>query len=183
MPSSACYWPPKAVQTRSQQHVGFWHESDLPRRPLFARFRGQSRHQSEGDQPLPWEPVDPEASLRLLLTSFGSRLGSLMMDQAILPAVAVVRHTLPVKAKRASMTCVQRRSAHRIRGTTLMVGTGGAVHLLPCPKRSSAILVADRHGRREEATVESLQNPASALPSGRGYHLTRRSFPSNGEAP
>src|SRR6266566_2297931 len=25
------------------------------------------------------------------------------------------------------MTCVQRRSAHRIRGTTLVVGTGGAV--------------------------------------------------------
>jgi hypothetical protein len=49
------------------------------------------------------------------------------MDQAIIPAVAVVRHTLPVTAKRASMTCVQRRSAHRIRGTTLVVGTGGAV--------------------------------------------------------
>src|SRR2546430_8673310 len=43
------------------------------------------------------------------------------------PAVAVVRHTLPVKAKRASITCVQRRSPHRIRGTTLVVGTGGAV--------------------------------------------------------
>src|SRR2546430_11982185 len=46
------------------------------------------------------------------------------------PAVAVVRHTLPVKAKRASMTCVRRRSAHRIRGTTLVVGTGGAVRPL-----------------------------------------------------
>src|SRR5437016_14684531 len=28
------------------------------------------------------------------------------------------------------MTCVQRRSAHRIRGTTLVVGTGGAVRLI-----------------------------------------------------
>src|SRR5690348_268146 len=28
------------------------------------------------------------------------------------------------------MTCVQRRSAHRIRGTTLVVGTGGAVRPL-----------------------------------------------------
>ena len=34
---------------------------------------------------------------------------------------------LPVKAKARSITCVQRRSAHRIRGTTLVVGTGGAV--------------------------------------------------------
>jgi hypothetical protein len=41
-------------------------------------------------------------------------------------AVAVGRHTSPVKTKRAS-SCVQRRSAHRIRGTTLVVGTGGAV--------------------------------------------------------
>src|SRR5436189_5407028 len=49
------------------------------------------------------------------------------MNQSTLSAVAAVRHTLPVKAKRASMTCVQRRSAHRIRGTTLVVGTGGAV--------------------------------------------------------
>src|SRR5204862_7809454 len=32
-----------------------------------------------------------------------------------------------LEAKRASMTCAQRRSAHRIRGTTLVVGTGGAV--------------------------------------------------------
>src|SRR5260221_160004 len=39
-------------------------------------------------------------------------------------------HTLPVKARRASVTCVQRRSAHRIRGTTLVVGTGGAVRPL-----------------------------------------------------
>ena len=41
-------------------------------------------------------------------------------------AVAVGRHTSPVTTKRASI-CVQRRSAHRIRGTTVMVGTGGAV--------------------------------------------------------
>jgi len=34
---------------------------------------------------------------------------------------------LPVEAKARSITCVQRRSAHRIRGTTLVVGTGGAV--------------------------------------------------------
>jgi hypothetical protein len=46
------------------------------------------------------------------------------------PAVAAVRHTLPVTAECASMTCVQRRSAHRIRGTTLVVGTGGAVRPL-----------------------------------------------------
>src|SRR5262249_7724922 len=39
-------------------------------------------------------------------------------------------HTLPVKAERASMTCVQRRSAHRTRRTTLVVGTGGAVRPL-----------------------------------------------------
>src|SRR6266513_532977 len=49
------------------------------------------------------------------------------MNQSTLSAVAAVRHTLPVKAKCAWMTCVQRRSAHRIRGTTLVVGTGGAV--------------------------------------------------------
>jgi hypothetical protein len=41
-------------------------------------------------------------------------------------AVAVGRHTSPVTTKRASI-CVQRRSAHRIRGTTVVVGTGGAV--------------------------------------------------------
>ena len=41
-------------------------------------------------------------------------------------AVAVGRHTSPVTTKRASI-CVQRRSAHRIRGTTFVVGTGGAV--------------------------------------------------------
>jgi hypothetical protein len=41
-------------------------------------------------------------------------------------SVAVGRHTSPVKAERAS-SCVQRRSAHRIRGTTVVVGTGGAV--------------------------------------------------------
>ena len=37
---------------------------------------------------------------------------------------------LPVKAKARSITCVQRRSAHRIRGTTCVVGTGGAVRPL-----------------------------------------------------
>jgi hypothetical protein len=40
------------------------------------------------------------------------------------------RTLCPSGAKRASITCVQRRSAHRIRGTTLVVGTGGAVRPL-----------------------------------------------------
>jgi hypothetical protein len=47
-------------------------------------------------------------------------------SRGLTTAVAVGRHTLPVTTKRAS-SCVQRRSAHRIRGTTLVVGTGGAV--------------------------------------------------------
>jgi hypothetical protein len=64
---------------------------------------------------------------RLLLASLGAggphfvRATASLMVQSdqLYPAAAVVRHTLPVKAKRApSVTCVQRRSAHRIRGTT-----------------------------------------------------------------
>ena len=47
-------------------------------------------------------------------------------SRGLASAVAVGRHTSPVTTKRASI-CVQRRSAHRIRGTTFVVGTGGAV--------------------------------------------------------
>jgi hypothetical protein len=63
-------------------------------------------------------PVDPGASLRLLLTSFGAGGPHFVRATASLS---------PSGTKRASITCVQRRSAHRIRGTTLVVGTGGAV--------------------------------------------------------
>jgi hypothetical protein len=38
-------------------------------------------------------------------------------------------------------------------------------------------------GRQEQVTVDYPQNPASSFLANRGYHLTRRSFPSNGRAP
>ena len=67
-------------------------------------------------------------SEQVTLTSFGSR-PSLVVDPAdALSCGSGCECTLcPSGAKRASITCVQRRSAHRIRGTTLVVGTGGAV--------------------------------------------------------
>jgi hypothetical protein len=92
-------------------------------------------------------PYDAIGQLRdryyLSLISFGTsalrasfRMGSIFGGSLIIeaPPAQVLQgsnfcgseHTSPVKAKRAS-SCVQRRSAHRIRGTTLVVGTGGAV--------------------------------------------------------
>ena len=71
----------------------------------------------------------------VLLTSFGAggphfvraTACSLMMDQQPHPAVAAVSAHFARWGKTRSITCVQRRSAHRIRGTTCVVGTGGAV--------------------------------------------------------
>jgi hypothetical protein len=70
-------------------------------------------------------------SEQVTLTSFGSRPS---FDGLIRPTLSCgsgcERTLCPSGAKRASITCVQRRSAHRIRGTTLVVGTGGAVRPL-----------------------------------------------------
>jgi hypothetical protein len=62
------------------------------------------------------------------------RSGHCLVDDSIRPTPpcgsGCERTLCPLRAKRASITCVQRRSAHRIRGTTLVVGTGGAVRPL-----------------------------------------------------
>jgi hypothetical protein len=87
------------------------------------------------------------------------------------PAVAVEGPTLPVEAKRASMTCVQWRSAHRIRGTTLVVGTGGAV-------RSIASWDHWAHSPLFSRPPDIRQR----VPVGSRVYPPARSFPSNGRA-
>jgi hypothetical protein len=68
---------------------------------------------------------------QLALTSFGPVLFLLLiMNPSNLSAVAVVRHTLPVRGKARHGHLRPAEVGNRIRGTTLVVGTGGAVRPL-----------------------------------------------------